>query len=259
MIPLVDIHCHLLAGLDDGPRTMDDAIEMCHIAWQEGIRVIAATVHIAEPWPHVTPDRIHAATGRLVAQLKKIRLPLTVYPCAEVRVRHDLEDMWSQGKLLSMADRGTYLLIELPTGVFLDLREMVRRFGQLGVRLILAHPERHAELLHETGCVEQLIRLGCLVQVSSDSITDPPRREDRRALRRWVRQGTIHLIGSDGHSPRSRPPRMAEAYRCVAGWAGADVADRICSISGMALLEGLPVQTPRPEPAPKRRWFPRLW
>ena len=258
MIPLVDTHCHVLAGLDDGPCTTGDAVQMCRLAWQEGTRVIAATAHIAEQWPHVTPDRIRTATKRLIAQLEKRDLPMTIYPSAEVRVQPDLDAIWSRGELLSMADRGTYLLLELPTGVFLDLREIVRRFGELGIRPILAHPERHPELLHDAGVIEELIRLGCLVQVSSSSITDPLRPEDSRALRRWVRRGIVHLIGSDGHSPDSRPPCMAKAYQQIALWAGAGAADRICSINGLAVLEGLPIRVPMPAPARKKRWFPRF-
>ena len=93
---------------------------------------------------------------------------------------------------------------------------------------------------------EQLIRLGCLVQVSAGSITDPPRRKDSRMLKRWVRRGIVHLLGSDGHSPGARPPRMAEAYRRIARWSGAVVADRICSTNGLAVLEGLPLRVPKP-------------
>ena len=72
MIPLVDTHCHLLAGLDDGPRTMDDAVRMCRIAWEDGIRAVAATAHLSELWPEVTPARIRAAVDGLRAALKAI-------------------------------------------------------------------------------------------------------------------------------------------------------------------------------------------
>lgn len=253
MIPLADTHCHLLAGLDDGPRTLDEAVEMCRIAWEEGTRVIAATAHMNEQWPGVTPERIRTATKELAARLEDIDLPLTVYPCAEVTVSPELGDSWVRGELLSVSGRGVYLLIELPAGVFLDLCELVRRLGEVGIRPILAHPERQPELLYETGLIEQLIDLGCLVQVSSNSITDPDSREDAQMLKHWVRRGIVHLVGSDGHSARSRAPRMAEAYRRVAQWAGADVADRICGTNGFAVLEGLSLEAPKPEPL-KKGW-----
>jgi protein-tyrosine phosphatase len=258
MIPLVDVHCHLLAGLDDGPRTLEEAVAMCRRAWAEGTRAIAATAHMNEQWPGVTPDRIRAATRRLALRLDQIGLPLTVFPAAEVMVRPHLEASWERGELMSMADRGAYLLIELPTGAYVDLRPVVCRLSESGIRPILAHPERRPELLYDVGLIEELIRLGCLVQVSSDSITGPRGREESHALKRWVRRGVVHLIGSDGHSPESRPPGIAQAYRRIAAWAGVRVADRICSVHGLAVFQGLPLRPPQPRPPARWRWPFRL-
>ncbi len=256
MTPLVDTHCHLLAGLDDGPRTLDEAVEMCRIAWEDGTRVIAATAHMNEQWPDVTPQRIRAATDELAARLEEIDLPLTVYPCAEVTVSPELAERWADGELLSVSDRGVYLLIELPAGVLVDLCSLMRRLAEAGILPILAHPERQSELLYEPGLIEQLIDLGCIVQVSSGSIAKPRSRADARMLKQWVRRGIVHLIGSDGHSPRSRAPRMAEAYGRIVRWAGAGVADRICGVNGFAALEGLPLEAPQPRP-PRTGWFCR--
>lgn len=258
MIPLVDTHCHLLPGLDDGPCTTEEAVAMCRIAWDEGTRVIAATAHVSQRWPDVTPGRIRAATEQLISRLGEVGLPLTVFPAAEVMVRPDLEESWVRGELLSVAGRGAYLLIELPPGLFLDLRDIVRRLGKLGICPILAHPERHPELLYDAGMIEELIHLGCLVQVSSGSITGSQRWEESCALKRWVQRGIVHLIGSDGHSPISRPPRMAEAYRRIALWAGTGAADRICSTSGLTVLQGLPLRIVEPRPPRKKTWFFRF-
>ncbi|OHB71776.1 MAG: hypothetical protein A2V70_04475 [Planctomycetes bacterium RBG_13_63_9] len=257
MIPLVDTHCHLLAGLDDGPRTAADALEMCRMAWEQGTRAVAATAHLAEQWPDVTPERIRAATRRLASQLDEFGLPLAVYSSAEVMVRPDLEHAWQQDELLSVADRRTYLLIELPPGLFLDLRDMVRGLRELGIRPILAHPERHPELLGDAAMIEELVHLGCLVQISSDSIAENAGWEQTHVLKRWVRRGIVHLVGSDGHSPTDRPPSMAEAYWRIAQWAGPAAADRICSTNGIAVLEGLPLEVPKPPPR-RRRWFFRF-
>jgi protein-tyrosine phosphatase len=103
-----------------------------------------------------------------------------------------------------------------------------------------------------------MIRAGCLVQVSSGSITDPPSAADRRALKDWFRRGCVHLLGSDGHSPRRRPPLLAAAYRQVGRWAGGAVADRVASTNGFALLSGLPLRVPEPV-ARLAAWFPKFW
>ena len=258
MLPLVDMHCHLLAGVDDGPRTEEDALAMCRMAYAEGVRIAAATAHQNERWSLVTPELIRNAARRLAQLLREAGIGLTVFPCAEVTVHPEVESSWQKGDLLSAADRGQYLLLEMPHGLFVDLRDIVRNLRQAGVRPILAHPERHPELLHEPGRIEELIRAGCLVQISSGSVTDPRSGEDGRALKGWLRRGVVHLVGSDGHSPRRRQPRMAAAYREIARWAGSNTADRVCSTNGMAILNGLALRIVPPEPY-RLRWFPQLW
>src|SRR5207237_1459082 len=148
MIPLVDMHVHLLGGLDDGPRTRDDAVQMCRAAYDEGVRMVAATAHQNETYPDVSPERLRAATQQLVQDLHEHAVQLTAFPNAEVMAHPDMVESWKAGKLLSVADRGQYLLVEMPHGLFVDLRAIVSQLRELGVRPLLAHPERQPELLH---------------------------------------------------------------------------------------------------------------
>ncbi len=255
MIPLVDMHCHLLAGLDDGPRTLEDALEMCAMAHREGVRLMAAGAHQNERWANVTPQVIRDATLQLENALRENRLAMTVFPCGEVMAQPETLEHWTAGKLLSVADRKQYLLLEMPHGVFVDLLPLVKRLREGGVRSILAHPEREAEFLHESGTIEALIDAGCLVQVSSSNVTDPKTATDERALKDWFRRGIVHVLGSDGHSPRRRPPLLAAAYRKVAEWIGAAQADRIASANGLAVVHGLPLRIPRPAPRRNTSWW----
>jgi protein-tyrosine phosphatase len=247
----------LLAGLDDGPRSEQDALAMCRMAYEEGVRHVCATAHQNEQYPDVTPDRIRAATTRLADCLHAAELPLSVLPCAEVMVRPDIEEAWTAGQFLSIGDQGKYLLIEMPHGVVVDVSFLVRRLVQTGVRPVLAHPERCPELLDDTDRIEGLTELGCLIQVSSGSVTDPPRWMSSRTLKDWFKRGLVHLIGSDGHSPRRRPPRLADAYEQIRYWAGDVVADRVCSTNGMLVVQGLPFQPP--PPAKRKSWLAAIW
>jgi protein-tyrosine phosphatase len=258
MIPLVDMHCHLYAGLDDGPRTDDDALAMCRLAYGDGTRMVAATAHQNERWSLVTPQRIRDAAHHLADGSRQAGIPLMIFPCAEVMVHPGLETAWRTGQLLSVGDRGQYLLLEMPRGVFVELSDIIPKLRQAGVRPILAHPEQHEEFLSEGDQLEKLIRAGCLVQVSSASITDPPNRLFQRALRKWFQRGMVHVLGSDGHSPTRRPPRIKAAYQVIGQWVGSTEADRIGSINGMAILQGLPLRVPAPKPR-RRRWIPSLW
>jgi protein-tyrosine phosphatase len=252
------MHVHLLAGLDDGPRSLDDAIRMCRMSHAQGVRLSVALAHQNEGWPNVTPDRIRAAAAELSDRLRAERLEFAVFPTAEVMVGPETEANWRAGRLLSVADRGKHLLLEFPHNLYLDVRTLVQDLVAAGVRPILAHPERTPELLHDPGTIEGLIALGALVQVSTGSITKPTDSRAERALRDWVRRGVVHLIGSDGHSPNRRPPRLAEAAARIRRWAGDRAADRICGTHGTAILQGLPLHVPPPV-APRRTWFARLW
>jgi protein-tyrosine phosphatase len=258
MIPLVDLHCHLLAGMDDGPRTPEDALAMCRIAYTEGIRMACATAHQNETWSEVTPDGIRSAAQQLADRLREANLPLTVFPCAEVMVSPDLESSWRERRILSVADRGQYLLLEMPHGLCVDLRATARRLVKAGARPILAHPERCAELLEDAGRIEGLLEAGCLVQVSTRSITEPANRGHERELKSWFQRGIVHFLGSDGHSPRRRAPVMAEAYHRVVRWIGPAAADRVCGTNGLAVLQGIPLRVPPPKPR-ARRWLARIW
>lgn len=255
--PLVDMHCHLLAGLDDGPPTDEVAETMCRLAYEDGTRLVAALAHQNERWSAVTPQRIRAAHEHLATRLQELGIGLTVFPCAEVMADLDTETKWRQGRLLSMADRGQYMLLEMPHGLFVDLTATVRGLRESGIRPILAHPEREEEFLHEAGLIEALIEEGCLVQVSASSVTNPRNRVDAQALKSWFKRGVVHCLGSDGHSVHRRPPTLRAAYEQIVRWVGESVADRICSTHGMAILNGMPLRLRKPEPR-KVGWFTRL-
>jgi protein-tyrosine phosphatase len=258
MIPLVDLHCHLLAGLDDGPATAEDALAMCRLAHTDGVRNVAAVAHQNSRWPDVTPALIREATQRLAEQLRSADIPLCVHASAEVMVELGIEARWEAARIMTVADLGRHVLIEMPHGLMLDLRGVASWLREENVRPILAHPERCPGLLDDADMMTDLIRLGCLVQVSSGSVTDPPSRSFARALRAWFRGGFVHLLGSDGHSPRRRPPLMSAAYHQICRWVGPADADRICSTNGLLVLQGLPLRVPQPQP-PRRSWIGAWW
>jgi protein-tyrosine phosphatase len=260
MVPLVDMHCHLLAGLDDGPRSMEAALEMCAMAYADGTRLMAATAHQNARWKDVTPERIHQATHALTKALRDRGSPMKVFPCAEVMAQPHTGRRWRERQLLSVANRDEYLLLEMPRGLFVDLIPTVRSLRKAGIRPILAHPEREPEYLHEPDLIDAMIEAGCLVQVSSSSITEPKNEADRRALKAWFRRRIVHLLGSDGHSPKKRLPLLSAAYQQVVRWAGIDQADRIASSNGMAIAHGLPLRIPRPlARATASWWFLSMW
>lgn len=258
MVPLADTHVHLLAGKDDGPATAEEAIAMCRMLAAEGVRGAAALAHQNEGYPENTPDALRQAVKDLAATLKAEKIPLSVYPTAEAMASIDLVEKWKAGQWLSMGDRKKFLLVEMPHGLFLDLRPAAKAFKALGVRIVVAHAERYPELLHDTGLCEEWVKLGCLIQVTARGLARPNSGADESALKNWVKRGLVHVLGSDGHNLDRRPPRLQEGYKTLARWAGTAAADRIGSIWGNALLQGLPIVTP-PPPKPKKSWFANLF
>lgn len=252
--PLVDIHVHLLAGRDDGPRTDDDALAMCRMMAEQGVRHAAACAHQNDDWPDNSPAVIREATAKLTATLKAGDVPLAVYPTAEVMVSPGTLDQLAAGALMTVGDTGKYILIEMPHGLCVELKWLVEELIERGVRPILGHAERCPEVLHDPGRAEALIDAGCLIQVSSKSITDPADGDDAAALKSWFKRRVVHLLGSDGHSQRRRPPHLADAFRKVEQWVGSAEAERVGSVIGQAVLAGRPITVPLPQP-PARKWF----
>src|SRR5881275_446609 len=120
MPPLVDTHVHLLAGLDDGPRTPEDALAMCRMMVDEGVRHTVACAHQNDDYPNNSSDVIRAATARLAEGIKALELPLKVYPCAEVMVGPQTLDQLARGELMSVADNRRYILLEMPHGLCVE-------------------------------------------------------------------------------------------------------------------------------------------
>jgi protein-tyrosine phosphatase len=253
MLPLVDTHCHLCAGLDDGPADHQQALQMCQMAWGEGTRWIAATAHQNACWPDVTPGVIKDSVSHLADELRHLGMPLALVPTAEVMLEPTTLESWEAGRLLSVGDRGAYLLVEFPHGLFVDISDLAWQFTSRGVRVIIAHAERYGQLLRGGTMIERLVAAGCVIQVCADSLLQPRSGADERTLRRWLRRGLVHLLGSDGHSPDRRPPHIRAGYQRIRAWAGNAMADRICSTNGLAVLQGRPLRTELP--APRRKWF----
>lgn len=258
MLPLIDTHVHLLAGLDDGPANADEALAMARMLVAEGASSAAALAHQNDCYPNNDADRLRAATKALADQLQTAGIPLAVYPTGEVMLTADLVERLEAGTLLTVADRGQFLLVEMPHGAFVDVVPLAEALRPKGVRLIIAHAERYPELLHDDGLGERWIAAGCLIQFTAQRIAEPTRATDERAMKSWIRRGMVHLIGSDGHNLDWRPPRLKDGYDRIVEWTGPAVADRIANIWASAIMEGRPVNAAPPH-HPPRSWFSKLF
>ena len=202
----IDLHCHLLPGLDDGARDVEDSVAMARQAQADGIRAICATPHIRADHA-VIPADLPAARARLAVALQRAGCSTAVLPGGEVAAARldalDDRDLRS----LTLGGSGRWILLEPDPGP-LDarLQDAVAALERRGFRALVAHPERHAG----PDLVEQLRRAigaGALVQATAAYFTDEPTRP---AMLDLARAGVIHVLGSDAHSSRAgRPVALA--------------------------------------------------
>ncbi|MCA9187969.1 MAG: CpsB/CapC family capsule biosynthesis tyrosine phosphatase [Pirellulaceae bacterium] len=250
-----DTHFHLCPGLDDGPRDLDVALQLCHLAWNEGTRAIAALAHQSDMFADVTPPQIRSAVADVETALRDMDIPLKLVPTAEVMVTPDVVERWQAGELLTYGDANKYILLEYPHGLYVDLRDVAADFIEAGVRPVIAHAERQPELLYQFEEICELIQIGCVIQVSTRSLTDSTSAQQTRALKQWAERGVIHCLGSDAHSPHRRPPTMAAAVDTLSRWTSASEALLIARDNGMAILDGQPLRLGAPKPPRRRSWF----
>src|SRR5262245_13024570 len=258
MTPLADTHVHLLAGLDDGPPTMDVALAMCRMLVKEGARHATALAHQNPDYPGNTADLLRASAAALSAALADKKIPLSVHPTGEVMLSPNTFEEWKAGKLLSVGDHKQWLLVEMPHGEFVDVLPLLEALKPDGVRLIIAHAERYPELLDDLALTTKWIEAGCLIQVTAHALFEYPGSPVEAGLKRWAKGGFIHLMGSDGHGIDRRRPVLESGFRRLAKWIGRSHAAQIASEWSTAVLEGKPITVPPPRPI-VRSWFTRLF
>ena len=227
--PLIDVHCHLLPGLDDGPKSWDETLAMAEMAAADGIGTIVATPHQLGSHPDNTPQRIRTETARLQALLDERGIPLSVLPGADVRVEPDLPARVCRGEVLTLADQGRHVLLELPHEVYLPLDRLLDQLSESGLVGILSHPERNQGILRRPGVLRPLVAAGCLVQVTAASLTGLFGFRVQRLAESLILKGLVHCVSSDAHGIQGRTPVLGRALARVAELIGRPAAvDLFC-------------------------------
>jgi len=250
----VDIHCHLLPELDDGAGSWNEALAMAKLAVADGISTIVATVHQLGSFAENQGDEIREQTNRLQTMLNERRIPLDVLPGADVRIEPGMIAKIRTGEVLTLADRGRHVLLELPHEVYLPLDRLLADLKRAGLTGILSHPERNQGIIAQPDVVKSLVQAGCLIQVTAASLVGGFGSRVRSVAEQLVRQGLVHFVSTDAHSPRSRPPLLSEAYDRVAELTSPAIATECFCHNPGAVAAGRPVMPGRRKiAAPARR------
>jgi len=252
---VIDLHSHILPGIDDGVKTMDDAVEFARVAAADGVATIVATPHYREGFYINTRADVLAGVAALNARLADERVALTVLPGAEVHVSADIIERVKSGHAPTLADNGRTVLFELSMAQYpVDLDNLVFRMRLAGLQVLFAHPERIRYFQDDIARYEAVIRLGCFGQITTGSVLGTFGRDVLAFSEELARKRLVHVIASDAHNTRGRPPVLAAAKARLGEWLGDDLATRMADEIPRAFLDGVdPVLPGNDEPDPPRR------
>ncbi len=247
---MIDLHCHILPDLDDGPATMATSIEMCHIAVDDGIRTIVATPHMLDGMFAVTPAVVYKAIEALEEALEQERIPLHILPGADVHVDREIPAYLGRKRIITVADKGRHLMVEFPQDVFpQEMGELLFQLQLKGVTPIITHPERNGGVQQNPGMLAELIEAGNLTQITAGSLTGIFGSRIQECALGLLRSNMVHLVASDAHNTTRRSPRLSEARMVVEKEAGEQEAELIFVDRPQRILEGAYVDPPEPRSA----------
>ncbi|HEY1516639.1 MAG TPA: CpsB/CapC family capsule biosynthesis tyrosine phosphatase [Solirubrobacteraceae bacterium] len=251
---MVDLHCHVLPGIDDGPRTLDESVAVCRAARSDGTRTLVATPHVSWDFPDVTAAAIHAEVAAVNLALRAADVDAEVRTGAEVALSRAGELSDGELELLALGG-GHYVLLEFPwTSVAAGPVNALRAFARRGFGIVLAHPERSPMLQRDGTLVRELVDAGVLCCLDAGSLAEHADRHTREAAWMLLAAGLAHAIASDCHDAVRRPPELASTLE-RAGLTARQI-DYFARDAPEAIVNGEDVAPP-PAVANRhhRRWF----
>lgn len=244
---MIDLHCHILPGIDDGAFDISESIEMARIAAADGIRKIVATPHISNPdLPEAAGKEnlskiIDEKVDDLNRCLESEKIPVEILRGGEVSafLSPDACEPFT-------INSTSYLLVEFPyTHLPANAREIIFNMTVAGLRPIITHPERNPSILQNPERLETLIRSGALVQITAASLTGEFGLEYQACAFHLLRRQMVSFIASDGHGAAQRPPILSKAFKTAKKRVGGKMATALFSGNPEAVIEGKPVGTRR--------------
>jgi protein-tyrosine phosphatase len=213
---MIDLHCHILPNVDDGPKDLAESVEMAKQAVQQGIKTIIATPHHRNEKYENHGQTIFRQVEEFNRVLKSENLDLTVLPGQETRIFGEMVEGLESGEILPL-NQGKYVFVELPSG------HVPRYTGQLlfdiqlkGFIPVIVHPERNQEIIENPEVLYQLVKKGALTQVTASSVSGHFGKTIKKFSLQLIEANLTHFVASDAHNTSSRGFKMVEAYDVVA-------------------------------------------
>lgn len=248
---MIDLHSHILPGVDDGAQSLEEALAIGRMAESDGIEVMACTPHFM---PGVYDNEaldVRARIKHLNDVFEQEGLHLALVVGADAHVRPDFVECLKQGKILTLHD-SRYVLVEPPHHVLPQrLEDLMFNIAVAGYVPILTHPERLKWIEQGYDTVKRLARAGVWMQITAGSLAGRFGKRPRYWAERMLSEGLVSILATDTHNTRSRPPLLAEAHAVAKDRVGAAEADHMVLTRPAIILENRP-----PEEAPKTELQP---
>jgi len=235
---MVDIHCHILPGIDDGSRSWEMTAAMCRMAAADGVTHIVATPHANYNYVY-NRERYAAMLGQL-CDVSEGKLAFSL-GCDFHFSYENIRDALQDPRRYSIGDT-QYLLIEFSDhAIPPTVKQDVFALRTNGLVPIITHPERNPLLMKKPDMVLALVEQGCLVQVTANAVTGAWGKASQKMLERLLKRQAVHVVASDAHDTVWRKPILSEARDTVAKLAGVEVAEALVTGNPQAIVEGKPL------------------
>ncbi|MBI3147075.1 MAG: capsular biosynthesis protein [Betaproteobacteria bacterium] len=236
---MIDLHCHLLPGVDDGPATMDEAIAMARAALANGIGEAVLTPHIyPERFGH-TRSSLQAPFAAFQAELKRQGVGLRVHLGGEVRCSEDIITLVEREEIPFIGRQQDYwiMLLEFPhSHIPVGAYELVKWLMQNRIRPLIAHPERNRDVMRSLDKIRPFVQAGCMLQVTASSLIGGFGDEAFKRAWEMFDHGWVTLLATDAHNLVHRPPDLASGRRAIELAVGEDAAyDYVYHVPGRIL------------------------
>lgn len=208
----IDIHCHILPGIDDGSDSLETSLEMLHIAAKNGISQIILTPH-NKPWHrNIDHTRMSAKVDQLQARLRQEGLDIRLYMGSELYYRNGLTEELAQGQVETLAN-SQYVLVEFdPMSDYDYIRSGIYELLMGGYYPIVAHVERYKNVCCKMNRITELIDMGCFMQVNAGSITGQYGISTKQLTKKMLKQDLVHFVATDAHDLNKRQPCL---FQCA--------------------------------------------
>ena len=252
---MIDIHSHVLYGLDDGARTLEDSVAMIRMAAENGTTDLVCTPH-ANLTYRFEPDRIRERLAEISAASGNL---LRLYSGCDFHLSYEnIQDAIENPRKYTI-DHHNYLLVEFSDLlIFRNTSEILARLQDAGMIPVLTHPERNGLLRQRIDQIEAWVQAGARVQITAQSPLGDFGRRAKEFCETLLDRGLVHFVASDAHDCKRRPPRLDLAYEWLKQERGAALADMLCVVNPRAALRGgflaVPDEDSESEP---RKWYQR--